>query len=144
MTSAVLHLRTQLGISSPFNMGRDIDTRENPISSSSKPSETVVNPDAQPKTFKRFRSSLEQSIRAATRTRSNKHSTSSVSADANGLSTTSTTVPKEKGSLLVRADSKVKTKVLPKVSFKLMTRDGAGSSVTGNHCRLGNLGLPAI
>ena len=147
MTSAVLHLRTQLGISSPFNTARDPDTKDNSMSSSSKTSGPVVNPDAQLRTFKRFRSSLGQSIRTATRTISNKHSTSSVSADTNGLSTTSTTVPKEKGSLLVTEESaKVKNKMLPKVSFKLMARDGAGagSSVTGKgHSHKRSEPLPA-
>ena len=131
MTSAVLHLRAQLGISSPFNMARDPDPIANSISTSSKASEPSGNPDIQLRTFKRFKSSLEQSIRAATRSRSNKHSTSSVSADANGLSTTSATMSKgrEKEDIIVAEESaKVKTKMLPKVTFKLMTRDGAGPS----------------
>lgn len=132
MTSAVLHLRTQLGISSPFNMARDADPKDNSASTSSKASKPAANPDIQLRTFKRIRSSLEQSIRAATRTtRSNKHSTSSVSADANGLSTASTTMSNGKereGVIITEESTKAKNKMLPKVTFKLMTRDGAGPS----------------
>ena len=131
MTSAVLHLRTQLALSSPFNATRDMSPKNNSVSTSSKTSEPPVSPDIQLRTFKRFRSSLEQSIRAATRSRSNKHSTSSVSADVNGPSANSTTMSKgkEKEDVVVTEESsKVKPKILPKVSFKLMTRDGAGPS----------------
>ena len=134
MTSAVQHLRTQLGISSPLDVARDLDVNDDSMSSPSKASEFVINPDGQLRTFKRFRSSLGQSIRAATRVRSDKRSTSSVSTDPNGLSTTSTAVSKERESLLITEESaKAEINMLPKVTFKLMARDGAdvGSSVTG-------------
>ncbi|KAF9645362.1 hypothetical protein BDM02DRAFT_3189769 [Thelephora ganbajun] len=129
-------------------MARDPDPKDNSVSTSSKASSPPVNPDVHLRTFRRFRSSIEQSIRAATRTRSNKHSTSSVSADANGLSTTSTTVSKGKEKedvVITEVPAKVKTKMLPKVTFKLMTRDGASpSSATGKgHAHKRSEQLPA-
>jgi hypothetical protein len=137
MTSAVLHLRTQLGISSPFNMPRDPDPKDNSVSTSSKASQPPVNPDIQLRTFRRLRSSLEQSIRAATRSKSTKHSTSSLSTDANGLSTASAAISRGKARedvIISHEPAKAKTKMLPKVTFKLMTRSGASppsSSATG-------------
>ena len=106
------------------------------MSTPPKGPEPPVNPDVQHRTFKRLRSTVEQSIRAATRTRSNKHSTSSASTDAIGLSTTSTTVfkGKEKGTVIITEEpAKGRARILPKVSFRFTTRDGAGpsSSATG-------------
>lgn len=99
-------------ISGPLDMVRDSGPKDNSIPTPPKVLNSSTSPDPQLRTFNRFR----QSLLAATRTRTKYSNT-----DASGLSANTTKVPKrrENKSGIVQGGE---TKMLPKVTFKLMNR----------------------
>ncbi|TCD71833.1 hypothetical protein EIP91_003176 [Steccherinum ochraceum] len=130
MATTILQSKVNVAISSAFHMApsKDVDSSpsRNPGPSSSRlaPSSSQLPPgpsvpEAQPKTFKRLRTSLEQSLRTATKSRLKAQAGRAV--DEDGVINVTQGKGKEKATSEEQAvpKDKPKSSMLSKVSFRL-------------------------
>ncbi|KZT09938.1 uncharacterized protein LAESUDRAFT_756159 [Laetiporus sulphureus 93-53] len=127
--AAVILTSSKLSISNPFQMISHKRPDAGPLPSMAASSSRLHPPaqqaDAPPKTFKRLRSSLEQSLRTATRSKSKL----SIPVDESGMISHSNGKGKQRASEEHATQDKSKSRMLSKVSFRrLPTAKDSSSS----------------